>query len=335
LRITRRGFVALVGGATLTALGYLAFGWPWRKTSFECPEGNGISEYRTLGRTGYSVSILTIGGCGPGMATSVDNAVQAFECAISKGINMVDVAPSYGQAEVRLGSLISKYRDRLVVAEKTLQRTRDGAWGELNQSLNRLMIDNFDIYQFHAVGTLEELDQIFGEKGAMKAFLEAKDQGLIKNIGITAHDDMRIVLAALDRFDFDTVMIPINAGSLIHPAPENDFRPVLEVAKDRNMGVMAIKSIAKGRWTTSYRNYQTWYEPLDEQEDIDSALRFTLSQEPVASCPLVCDVSLWSKMISAGERFVELDEDGQSQTVEYLRQKGVRPLFPEDLWQTI
>ncbi len=246
---------------------------------------------------------------------------------------MVDVAPSYGQAEVRLGSLISKYRDRLVVTEKTLERSKDGAWKELKQTLSRFGIKYVDVYQFHAVDTTKELDQIFGKDGAMEAFLEAKDQGLIKHIGITAHSDMRVVLNALDRFDFDTVLIPVNAGILIHPTPENDYRPVLKVSKDRNVGVIAIKAIAKGRWTTSSRQYQTWYEPLEEQEDIDKALWFTLSQEGVVTCPLACDVGLWSNMISAGERFRELDEDEQKQVIEYLEDKGVKPLFPEDLWR--
>jgi len=282
-----------------------------------------------LGRTGYKVSILAIGGCGPGVATSTENAIEAFENAIKSGINMVDIAPSYGDAEVRLGRLIHKHRDNLIVSEKTLKRNREDAWTELQQSLSRLGTKHFDIYQFHAVDTVKDLDQIFDKNGAMEAFQEAKNQGLLRHIGITAHRDMRVVLEALERFDFDTILIPINAGSLIHPAPENDFRPVLKTARDRDIGVIAIKAIARGRWTTNSRRYQTWYEPLDEQEDIDGALWFTLSQEGVATCPLACDVTLWPKTISAAERFRELDEHEQKQTTEHLRSIGVKPLFPK------
>lgn len=139
---------------------------------------------------------------------------------------------------------------------------------------------------------------------------------------------MRVVLKALERFDFDTVMIPVNVGSLIAPAPENDFRPVLRVARDRDIGVMAIKSIAKGRWPTGSRAYQTWYEPLDKQEDIDMAVWLTLSQEGVATYPMACDVRLWPRIISAGGRFRNLDEGEQEKVVEHFRDVGVRPLFP-------
>jgi len=284
-------------------------------------------EYRTLGRTGFKVSILAIGGCGPGMAPNIEEGLKAFENAVEKGINIIDVAPSYGDAESRLGKLIMKNRDKLVIAEKTLERTREGAWGELRKTLSRFQIENLDIYQFHAVSTLEELEKIFSENGAMKAFLEAREQGLIRYIGITAHADMRVVVKALEKFDFDTVLIPVNVGSVIAPAPENDFNPVLEIAKDRDIGVIAIKAISKGKWTGEKR-YQTWYEPMDEQEDIDKAVWFTLSQEPVATYSMACDIRLWPKIISAGERFKRLSRYEQEAIVNYFRNKGVLPLFP-------
>jgi aryl-alcohol dehydrogenase-like predicted oxidoreductase len=151
-------------------------------------------EYRRLGKTGFRVSILTIGGYGSGVYPDPVEAVKAVEKAIMEDLNMIDIAPSYGEAEVRLGPLIKKYRDRLVVAEKTLERTYEGAWRELRTTLSRFGIDSIDIYQFHAVKSLEELNTIFSEKGAAKAFLEARDQGLIKYIGITVHADMRIAL---------------------------------------------------------------------------------------------------------------------------------------------
>ncbi len=284
-------------------------------------------EYRRLGRTGFKASILTIGGCGPGIAPNMEDGFKAFEKAVEKGINMVDVAPSYGEAETRLGQLIRRNRDKLIVTEKTLERTREGAWRELRQTLSRFQVENIDVYQFHAVSTLEELEKIFSEDGAVKAFLEAREQGLIRHIGITAHSDMRIVVKALEKFDFDTVLIPVNVGSLIAPAPENDFNPVLKIARDRDIGVIAIKAISKGRWTGE-RKYQTWYEPMDGQEDIDKAVWFTLSQEPVATYSMACDIRLWSKIISAGERFRKLASEEQEAVVKYFKTKGVKPLFP-------
>ncbi len=293
-------------------------------------------EKRVLGRTGYRVTILTIGGAGPGFTPNAEEGVRAFEMALEKGLNMVDIAPSYGEAELRLGPLISKYRSRLVIAEKTLERTREGAWRELKQSLARLGVDSFDIYQFHAVSSLEELDRILGRGGALEAFLEARDTGLVKHIGITVHNDMRIVLRALERFDFDTVLIPVYAAAMVHPTPENDFRPVLKAALDRDVGVIAIKSIARRRWpgeraTVGGRPFVSWYEPFVDQEDIDLAVWYTLSQEGVATYSMCSELSLWPKMISAAERFRRLTPEEQAQVVERFRQRGAKPLFPERL----
>jgi len=291
-------------------------------------------EYRRLGRTGFKVSILTIGGYGPGVYPDPVEAVKAVENAIMEGLNMIDIAPSYGEAEVRLGPLIKKYRDRLVIAEKTLERTYEGAWRELRTTLSRFGVDSIDIYQFHAVKSLEELNTIFSEKGAAKAFLEARDQGLIKYIGITVHADMRIALKALEMFDFDTILIPVYAAAMTIPRPENDFRPVLKIAMDRDIGVIAIKSIAMRRYLPGEeKKYTTWYKPFDNQEDIDKAVWYTLSQEPVSTYPMAGDIRLWPMILSAGKRFRKLSLDEQEKIVNEFKAKGAKPLFPETLYQ--
>lgn len=287
-------------------------------------------EKRVLGRTGYKVTILTIGGCGPGVSPNAEEAKKAFEDAINRGLNIVDIAPSYGEAETRLGPIISKHRKNLVIAEKTLERSKEGAWKELKRSLERLGAGYFDIYQFHAVGSIEELDQIFSDKGAMKTFLEARDQGLIKYIGITGHKDMRVIQKALERFDFDTVLIPVTAISLIHPTPENDFRPILRIARDRNIGVLAIKAIAMRRYASkAEQSYTAWYKPWEEDEMIQMGINFTLSQEGVTTYPIACDIRLWPKILKAGENFRKLTEEEQQKVIEYFKNKGAYPLFPE------
>lgn len=283
-----------------------------------------------MGKTNLKVSILTIGGCGPGVAQNLGNGLRAFEEAIEKGLNMVDVAPSYGEAENRLGQFMRKYRNRLVISEKTLERTSEGAWRELRTTLSRFNVEYLDIYQFHAVSTLEELEKIFDKDGAMKTFLEARDQGLIRYIGITAHSDMRIVVKALEKFEFDTILMPVNVGSMIAPRAENDFRPVLKIAREREVGVIAIKAIAMRRWIGE-RRYDTWYEPMEDQEDIDKAIWFTLSQDPVATYSMACDIRLWPKIISAGERFKRLSQLEQETVVSHFKGKGLIPLFPEKL----
>ncbi|MEM1679232.1 MAG: aldo/keto reductase [Ignisphaera sp.] len=287
-------------------------------------------ECRRLGRTNFKVSVLAIGGYGPGVHPDPQLAIKVVEEVIGEGINIIDIAPSYAEAETRLGSLIKKYRDRLVVAEKTLERTYEGAWRELRTTLSRFGIESIDVYQFHAVSSLDELDKIFSEKGAAKAFIEARDQGLIKFIGITAHSDMRIVLKALEIFDFDTVLIPVYAAAMTIPRPENDFRPVLKAALDRDIGVIAIKSVAKRRYVGE-RRYTTWYEPFDGQDDIDMAVWYTLSQEPVATYSMAGDLRLWPMILNAGKRFRKLSIEEQNRVVEVFREKGARPLFPENV----
>jgi predicted aldo/keto reductase-like oxidoreductase len=284
-------------------------------------------EKRRLGRTGHRATILTLGGCGPGIV-SQEEADKAVELAMEHGINMIDVAPTYGEAELRLRPWIEKYRDRFFLAEKTQKRTKQDAREELNQSLGRLGTDHFDLYQFHAVTSMHELEQIFGKGGAMEAFKEAKETGLIRHIGITGHEDMRVLVKALELFDFDTVLAPVNVASMTLPDPVNDFRPLLKAARDRDLGVIAIKVILKRRWAGE-RLYGTWYEPLDDRMEIETALRFALSQEGVTTYSMPCDIRLWPALLEAGERYRKIDELEQSAIIRYAGQRGFKPLFPE------
>lgn len=285
-------------------------------------------EKRRLGRIGCEVTVVTLGGCGVGKLNQ-EEADKAVELALSYGVNMVDVAPTYGEAEDRLSRWVQTYRDKLFIAEKTLKRSREEAWSELHSSLSKLGVKNFDLYQMHALGELEDLEKAFGRGGAIEAFKEARETGLVKYLGITGHRDMRILLKALRMFDFDSVLLPVNLAAMVAPSPENDFRPVLKEASERDIAVIAIKAIARGRWKGE-RRYSTWYEPLDRQEDIDLAVWFTLSQEPVATYSLPCDVRLWPKVLDAARRLRRLSEEEQREAVEYAKKSGFKPLFPED-----
>jgi len=286
-----------------------------------------IVEKRRLGNTGHHATILTLGGCGLGRITQ-EEADKAIKLVMEHGVNMIDVAPTYGEAELRLRPWIEKYRDNFFLAEKTTKRTKEEAWKELNQSLANLGTDHFDLYQFHAVGTVDELEKIFGKDGAMEAFKEAKETGLIRYIGITGHADLRIHMRALELYDFDTVLAPINVASMAYPDPVNDFRPLLEMARDRDIGVIAIKAISKRRWVGE-RRYGTWYEPLDNREEIEKALTFTLSQEGVTTYSLPCDVKLWPVLLDIAEEYRRIDEQKQEEIIRYAREHGFKPLFPE------
>jgi len=283
-------------------------------------------ESRRLGKTGHYATILTLGGFGVGQLSQKD-ADKAIELAMQHGVNMIDVAPSYDDAELRLKPWIKKHRTRFFLAEKTIERTKEKAWKELKRSLGRLGTDHFDLYQFHAVGTMDELKKIFGKDGAIEAFKEAKETGLIKYIGITGHSDLRVLLKAFELFDFDTVLAPINLASMTNPKPVNDFRSLLNLAVNRDVGVITIKAVSKRRWIGEHR-YGTWYEPVDDQKSIDMALWFTLSQAGVATYSMPGDVRLWPAVLDAAERFRKISEQEQEGFIKYAGEHGFKPLFP-------
>lgn len=285
-------------------------------------------EKRKLGNIPFNATIITLGGCGPGLV-SQNEADTAVEMAVRKyGLNMIDVAPSYGEAEERLHPWITNHRKQFFVAEKTTERTKEGAEKALKSSITRTGAEYFDLYQFHAVKNMKEVNQILGPGGAMEAVKEAKETGLIKHIGITGHDNIQVFVNALDLFAFDTVLAPVSVASMVEPHPANDYHPLLEKAREEGVGIIAIKSILKRRWTQEYHKYKTWYEPMQEQEAIDKALWFTLSQEGVTTCPLPCDVRLWPMVLDAAERYKKLTLDQEQQIIAWARKYGSRPLFP-------
>jgi len=285
-------------------------------------------ETRIFGKTGAKITFITMGGCGLGYVDQSE-ADKAVKLAMDHGINMIDVAPTYGNAEIRLNPWIEKYRNKFFLSEKTLKRKKMGAWRQLNKSLERLGTSYFDLYQFHAVSSIEELNQILGENGAMEAFLEAKETGIIKNIGITIHHDVRVLQKALELSDdFDTILLPVYVAAFVHPSPVNDFKKILEITREKNIGVTAIKAISKSRWNGE-SSYNTWYEPLSSQELIDQAIWFTLSQEGVTTYSLPCDVRLWPSVLDAATRYKKLNYEEQEKIVKMARKNEFQPLFPE------
>ncbi len=285
-------------------------------------------ETRIFGKTGVKITIITMGGCGLGYVDQSE-ADKAIQLALDYNINMIDVAPSYGNAEVRLNPWIQKYRNKFFLAVKTLKRTKRGAWRQLNQSLENLGTTYFDLYQFHAVSSVDELNQILKKNGAMEAFKEAKESGLIKHIGITVHNDVRLLQKAIEMSDdFDTVLLPVYVAALVNPSPENDYKKILQITQEKNIGVTAIKAISKGRWMKE-PIYRTWYEPLDDQKLVEQAVWFTLSQEGVTTYSLPCDVRLWSLVLNAGKRYRKLNDDEQKEIIKMAKQDEFKPLFPE------
>jgi len=281
-------------------------------------------ERRSLGRTGQKSTIVALGGAIFIGKPEQKEADAFIKLALDHGVNHIDVAPTYGDAETQLGKWVREYRKSIFLACKTRNRTRKEAAEELRRSLEHLQTDHFDLYQLHGLDKPDELETALGPDGAIQAILEAKRQGLVKYIGITSHNPVNI-MRALKRFDFDTVLLPVNCVLRAHSQPENDYEPVLALAKEKGIGVIAMKAIAKGPWPNEKRPYRTWYQPFDTQKEIDEALWFALSQD-VTTATSSSDIGLATMMIDAAERFTPMSKEEQMELVSKV--SSFKPLFP-------
>jgi aryl-alcohol dehydrogenase-like predicted oxidoreductase len=243
----------------------------------------GKLEKRSLGRTGKMLSVIGFGGIVV-MNTTAEEASAYVKMAIDAGVNYFDVAPSYGNAELMLGPALEPYRSDVFLACKTTERTKEGSRAELERSLTRLRTDHFDLYQLHAMTSLEDVKKVMGKGGAMETFLEARKEGKIKNIGFSAHS-VEAALALMDQFDFDTILYPVNYTNWY----AGNFGPqVLARAQEKKMGILALKAMAKGPWPKDADRSQyskCWYEPLSNKDDAQMGLRFTLSHPVTAAIP--------------------------------------------------
>jgi len=257
--------------------------FPADLTSITREAAAGKIEKRSLGRTGEMLSIIGFGGIVVMNATPEESSA-AVKLAIDSGINYFDVAPSYGDAEIKLGPALEPYRKDVFLACKTGKRTKAEAREELEKSLKNLRTDHFDLYQHHAVTSLKDVDTLLGAGGAMETFVEARKEGKIRYIGFSAHS-VEAAMALMAGFDFDTILFPFNYATW----NAGNFGPqVMARAAEKKMGILALKAMAKGPWLegadrTKYP--KCWYEPLISEEDIKMGLRFTLSHPVTAAVP--------------------------------------------------
>jgi predicted aldo/keto reductase-like oxidoreductase len=237
-----------------------------------------------------------------------------MEQLLEHGVNHIDVAPSYDNAELRLGPWLEKHRDKFFLGCKTQLRGREDAHEELHRSLERLRVDRFDLYQLHAVTTMEELDKCLAPGGALEAILKARDEGLTRYIGITSHglQAPAVEMAALERFEFDSVLFPLNFKLWSDPTYQRDTTALLQATSERDVGTMIIKTFARGPWgEQQQQHYHTWYKPFDKAETIEQALRFTLSQ-PVSGAISAGDARLLPMILDAAERFQPMSDAEQA-----------------------
>lgn len=280
-------------------------------------------EKRLLGKTGIMLSLVGFGGIIV-MNESMAKAGRLVTEAVNRGINYFDIAPSYGNAEECLGPALEPYRKSLFLACKTAERSREKASAELHRSLRRLRTDYIDLYQFHGVTKLEEVDQIMGAGGAMEVFLEARKQGLIRYIGFSAHSEAA-ALALLDRFAFDSILFPFN-WVCWHQGHFGS--QVLAKAQEKGLGILALKALAKRKWQENeQRKWQKcWYAPVDNYHEAKLALRFTLSKSITAAVsPGHIELLRWA--CDAADEFKPLSQEEAAQVARLS--KGLAPIFPE------
>ena len=266
-------------------------------------------EKRPFGTTGWDLSVVGFGGIIVMDVTPGEADAYVGE-AVDRGVNYFDVAPSYGNAEERLGPALKPHRDGVFLACKTGRRDAAGAQQELDRSLSLMQTDHFDLYQLHAITSDEDVQQAFGLGGAMETFLKARDQGKVKHLGFSAHS-VHAALAALAQFPFDSVLFPFNFVTF----EQAGFGPqVLEAARLRGAARLALKGMARGPWREGDPNKseypKAWYEPLADRAEAEMALRYTLSLPITAALPpgdirlfrLACDIADGFTPLSALEK---------------------------------
>jgi predicted aldo/keto reductase-like oxidoreductase len=247
---------------------------------------------------------------------SQQEADETMELVMAHGVNHIDVAPSYHEAEQRLGPCLEKHRDRFFLGCKTQLRGRDEARQELHRSLANLRVESLDLYQLHAVTTIDELDQCFAPGGSMEVLRKARDEGLTRYLGITSHgmETPAVLLEALRRFDFDSLLFTLNFKLWADDDYRRGLMTVLDLAAGRDVGTMVIKTWARAPWGEAERRYHTWYEPFDQPPMVEQALRFTLSQ-PVTAAISAGDARLLPAILEAAERFEPMGEVEQAALV--------------------
>jgi aryl-alcohol dehydrogenase-like predicted oxidoreductase len=278
---------------------------------------------RRLGKTGADLSIIALGGIVV-MDTEQTFANNLVAEAFDRGINYFDVAPQYGNAQEKLGPALEPYRQRSFLACKTLMRDKDGAAKELDDSLRKLRTDHVDLYQFHAVTTKEDVEKIFGPSGAMETYQAARQAGKIRFIGFSAHS-VENALSMLDHYDFDTILFPINFVLFSRAS----FGPqVVKRAHEKGMGILALKSMAKGVWPEAQRkdhpHPKCWYEPAALPEEASLGLRWTLSQPITAAVP-PGDEEYFRLAMDVAQKFEPIKPEEEKALL--ARAVGVEPLF--------
>ena len=278
-----------------------------------------------FGRTGHKSTRAIFGAAALSQVTQAE-ADQTLEVLLKYGINHIDTAASYGEAELRIGPWMAKHRQDFFLATKTEKRTYAGAKEELHRSLERLQVDHVDLWQMHFLIEEDDWQTAMGPKGALEAFIEAREQGLVRYLGVTGHEIRvtRFHERSLERYDFDSVLLPYSPVLMKNPIYADSFERLISVCQRRNVAIQTIKSISRGPWKDKRKKHATWYEPYEDQTHIDAIVHWVLSR-PGIFLNTVGDIYLLPKVLEAVQRFDE--RATQADFEDAIAQIEVEPLF--------
>jgi aryl-alcohol dehydrogenase-like predicted oxidoreductase len=278
-----------------------------------------------FGRTGH-MSTRAIFGAAALSSVTQDEADRTMELIMRYGVNHIDTAASYGDSELRLGPWLEKYRKQFFLATKTGERTYQKARDQIHRSLARLRVDNVDLIQLHNLADADEWDVAMGPGGVLEAAIEAREQGLVRYVGVTGHG---VGIAAmhrrsLERFDFDSVLLPYSFILMQDPQYAQDFEALMQLCQLRNVAVQTIKSITQAPWGDRTHTRATWYKPLEDQQEIDTAVHWVLGRNGVF-LNTVGDVHVLPKVLQAVDEFEARPPDATLR--EQMARLEMAPLF--------
>ena len=258
-----------------------------------------------FGRTGHHSTRVVFGAASLGHVTQ-KVADQTLEVLLRYGVNHIDTASGYGDSELRIASWLKREPNRFFLATKGDQRDEKGAWDEIRRSLDRLGVDHVDLWQIHSIADPIEWDQALSPGGALDAALRAREEGLLKWIGVTGHGTQIAAThrRSLDRFDFDSVLLPYNFVTMQNAYYRENFEALAETCARRKVAVQTIKSIALRPWMEREHTRTTWYQPLETPDDIDLAVWWAMGREGIF-LNSVGDVDLLPLVLDAAQRFHE------------------------------
>jgi aryl-alcohol dehydrogenase-like predicted oxidoreductase len=278
-----------------------------------------------FGRTGHESS-CTIFGAAAFSSVTQEEADGTLDVLLEYGVNHIDTAASYGEAEQRIGPWMTRYRDHFFLATKTGERTYQKAKDQIHRSLERLRVDHVDLLQLHNLVDQAEWETALGAGGALEAAVEAREAGLVRFIGVTGHglSVARMHRMSLERFDFDSVLLPWSYVLMQNREYAADFNALWEICRERNVAVQTIKSITRRPWGEQQRTHATWYQPLEDQDAIDKAVHWVLGH-PGLFLNTVGDIHVLPKVLAAASRFESAFSDEEMQ--ELVKDREMAPLF--------